>query len=156
MKFIDENVINTILDLYEQDEVYLKDFKTMLSIEHDLTAYLDPNNYDLLSAEELTILEYLTCVIYHSTKMGLGTQVVVLGPTLEKYEEKNWDVFNNAPNKGFSKVLDHFFNGYPQEDLLALVEDAIVADGDTPVTIVGAEIIVVTCKSIIDTLHELN
>jgi hypothetical protein len=156
MKFISEEIINSVLDLYDEDEVYLRDFKSMLTIEHDLTAYLDPANYDLLSGEELSLLEYLSCIIYHSTKIGLGTQVIVLGKTLEKHEETNWDVFNNAPNKAFSKVIDQFFDGYPQEDLLALVEDAIVSDEDTPVTIVGAEIIIVTCKSIIDTLHELN
>ncbi len=156
MKYIDESIINTTLESYDSDEIYLTDFKEMLTTEYDLNIYLDANNYSLLSEEELALLEYLTCIIYNSVKRGLGGKPMILGQVLEKYEEANWEVFNSAAQKNFSKILDRFFDGYPQEDLLALVEDAIVSDDDTPVTIVGAEIIVVTCKSIIDTLNELN
>ena len=49
--------------------------------------------------------------------------------------------------------LDSFFKDYPQEDLLALVEDSIQQDEDNIVTPVGREIIFVACKSIIDTIH---
>jgi hypothetical protein len=156
VKFIDENIVNQVLEMCEDDKAYLDAFQDMLTTQPDLNSYLAVENYSLLSAEELSLLEYLTCMIYASTKKALDKTPVIMGPSLEKYEEQNWDVFNEAGKKSFSKVLDLFFDQYPQEDLLALVEDAVSMDDETPVTIVGAEIIVVTCKSIIDTLHHHN
>jgi hypothetical protein len=49
-----------------------------------------------------------------------------------------------------------FFDGYPQEDLLAFLEDSLQQDEENPVTGVGAELIAVTAKSIIDVLHDCN
>lgn len=156
MQFVSEDVVNQVLDKFDDDSTYLEHFKEIMINVPELTEYINPESYTLLTVEEFSLLEYLTCVLYHSVKTHLNTPPVIVAKTLEDYEEKNWEVFNSAGKKNFSNVLDTFFNGYPQEDLLALVEDAITADSDTPITIVGAEIVFVACKTMIDTMNELN
>jgi hypothetical protein len=156
MKYVSEDIVNDVLDKFEEDAVYLSHFKELMADMLEIATYIHPENFSLLTQEEFALLEYLTCIIYHSVKTSLSVQPKINPEILDNYEEKNWEVFNSTPNKNFSAVLDIFFKGYPQEDLLALVEDAITSDEDTPITIVGAEIIFVTCKSMIDAYHELN
>jgi hypothetical protein len=156
MQFISESIIDTLIERYEDEKNYLDDFATLINEQPDVRSWLDQENYSLLSKEELVLLEYLSCIIYFSCKKGLNTTLVIPGKILDKWEEDNWDVFNTTNVKNFSKILDVFFEKYPQEDLLALVEDSIQPDDDKVVTSVGSEIIFVACKSLIDTLHQLN
>ncbi|MBK9736736.1 MAG: hypothetical protein IPO92_17955 [Saprospiraceae bacterium] len=156
MIFISENIINGLIDKYEAEELFMNDYAIMISERNDLSGFLAQENYSLLTKEEMALLEYLSCTIYFSSKEGLQKIPVLNGKTLEKWEEDNWDVFNSPTAKNFTKIIDIFFKDYPQEDLLALVEDSIQPDEENLVSSVGSEIIFVACKSIIDTLNQLN
>ncbi len=156
MIFITETIIDTLIEKYETEESYMNDFAVLVSEQKDLNAFLDQENYSLLTKEEIALLEYLACIIYISCKSSINKVPLITGKTLEKWEEENWDAFNESNNKNFSKVLDKFFDGYKQEDLLALVEDSIQIDEEGVVTSVGGEIIFVACKTIIDTINQLN
>ena len=156
MIFISENTIEKYIELYEDENSYLNDLKMVVSEQPDLIAFTDHENHSLLTKEEAAILEYLCVVIYSSAKDLLGKKLLIPGSEIEKSEENNWEIFNSASTKSFSKILDIYFYNYEQEDLLALVEDTLQPDEDNPVTLVGREIIFVACKSIIDTLHALN
>ena len=153
---ISENIINAIIEKYETEELFLNDYAVMISERNDLRGFLAQENYSLLTKEEMALLEYLSCTIYFSCKEGLHKIPILNGKTLEKWEEDNWDVFNSPSAKSFTKIIDIFFENYQQEDLLALVEDSIQPDEENVVSTVGSEIIFVACKSIIDTLHQLN
>jgi hypothetical protein len=86
----------------------------------------------------------------------LERQLHIPGASLEKNEEANWETFNAQGNKQFTSILDVFFSAYPQEDLLALVEDSLQSDEESVVSQVGREIIFISCKSIIDTIDQNN
>lgn len=156
MIFITENIIDLLIEKYEVEESYMNDFAILIDQQKDLNAFLDQENYSLLTKEEMALLEYLACIIYISSKNSIKKVPLISGKVLEKWEEENWDAFNESNNKNFAKVLDNFFDGYKQEDLLALVEDSIQIDEESVVTSVGGEIIFVACKSIIDTIDQLN
>ncbi len=156
MTIISENIIDTLLDSYADEKNYFSDLKTMAVEQPDLVAFIDQENYTLLTNEEQALMEYLTTVIYFSAKSVLGKNLIVRGKELEKAEEANWNIFNEAATKNFSKILDIFFENYRQEDLLAMVEDSIQQDDENFVTMVGREIIFVACKSIIDTVDGCN
>jgi hypothetical protein len=156
MIFINENTIEKNIEAYEDPQSYLRDIKNLLTEQPDLIAFIDHENHSLLTKEEAAILEYLCVIIYFSAKNQYGNNLKITGAEIEKAEEINWETFNNAPSKSFSKILDLYFDNYPQEDLLALVEDTLQPDDENPVTTVGREIIFVACKSIIDSLHALN
>ncbi len=156
MTIITENTIDSFIGRYESEDSFITDFKEMAAEQPDLMSFINQENYSLLTPEELSLLEYLTLIIYFSSKSTLSGNPVISGNELERFEEENWNVFNGANTKNFNKILDIFFAGYVQEDLLALIEDSIELEEDNIVTSVGREIIFVACKSIIDTLDHLN
>jgi len=63
-------------------------------------------------------------------------------------EENNWSIRDK--NQKWNDALDIYFNAYPEEDLLAFVEDMLIDDDDQSLSLVGKEIIFVSCKSLID------
>ncbi|MBC7884810.1 MAG: hypothetical protein H7X99_05010 [Saprospiraceae bacterium] len=156
MMIISENTINLMIEKYDDESAYLSDMTILTNEQKDLVAFLDQENYSLLTHDEMALLEYLSCIIYFSCKSTLQKVPVIKGSVLEKWEEANWDLFNTSNTKDFNKVLDIFFENYKQEDLLALIEDSIQQDEENLVTPVGSEIIFVACKSIIDTIDQLN
>ncbi len=153
MVTIPESIINDIIDQYQDEVKYLTDLKHLASEQPDLIAFIDQENYSLLTNDEIALLEYLTLVIYFSSMKMIEKTIQIQGKSLEAAEEDNWNTFNEITAKSFFNKLDSFFKDYPQEDLLALVEDSIQQDEDNIVTPVGREIIFVACKSIIDTIH---
>ena len=153
MVTIPESIINDIIDQYQDEQKYLTDLKQLSSEQPDLIAFIDQENYSLLTNDEIALLEYLTLVIYFSSMKMIEKTIQIQGKSLEAAEEDNWNKFNEITAKSFFNKLDSFFKDYPQEDLLALVEDSIQQDEDNIVTPVGREIIFVACKSIIDTIH---
>lgn len=153
MVTIPESIINDIIDQYQDEVKYLTDLKHLASEQPDLIAFIDQENYSLLTNDEIALLEYLTLVIYFSSMKMIEKTIQIQGKSLEVAEEDNWNKFNEITAKSFFNKLDSFFKDYPQEDLLALVEDSIQQDEDNIVTPVGREIIFVACKSIIDTIH---
>lgn len=156
MTIITENIIDGFIEKYEDETSYLKDLKKMADEQGDLMAFIDQENYSLLTENEVALMEYLSVIIYATSQSLYEKKLVISGKQLEKSEEENWDVFNAANTKNFSKILDLFFENYAQEDLLALVEDSVQPEDDSIVTPVGREIIFVACKSIIDTIDIQN
>lgn len=156
MEFIKESVIEDVISSFEQEEIYLGAFKNMLENQPGIRNYIEQESLELLTADEMTLLEYLTTVIYTATFKQCGILKIIEPEILESKEDENWAIFNNATNKSFQKILDLFFDMYPQEDLLALVEDSIQMDENSIVTSVGAEIILISCKTLIDVLHQSN
>jgi hypothetical protein len=153
---ITENIIDQYIERYETEANYLTDLKILTETQPELMAFIDQENYTLLTNDEVALMEYLSAIIYFSCQSQYEKAIVINGKNLEKAEEDNWDIFNASTNKNFNKILDIYFENYPQEDLLALIEDCIIQDEDSTVTAVGREIIFVACKSIIDTIHALN
>ena len=153
---ITEVIIDSYIERYENENHYLNDLKELGEKHPDLMSFIDQENYTLLTNDEVALMEYLTTIIYYSCKSEVGTTLKISGAELEKSEEKNWDTFNQSTTKNFTKILDTYFENYPQEDLLALVEDSIQQDDESIVTSVGREIIFVACKSIIDAIHTNN
>ncbi|MCZ2338208.1 MAG: hypothetical protein LC127_08390, partial [Chitinophagales bacterium] len=127
MLFISEDLINANIDLLENENEYISVLKELEEKQTDLMQMISKENQDLLTNDELALLEYLTVVIFKSTQ-SVSTIMKLNGKALEEAEEKNWTTFNASSSKNFIKILDTFFEDYPQEDLLALVEDSIQPD----------------------------
>ena len=156
MTIITENIIDGLMDKYENEAAYLEDLKKMAEQQQDLVAFIEQENYTLCTVDEVALIEYLTVIIYSGSQSVTNKKLFITGKQLEKCEEENWDIFNATNTKNFAKILDRFFENFPQEDLLALVEDSLQPEDDSIVTPVGREIIFVACKSIIDSIHLQN
>ncbi|MBK9254214.1 MAG: hypothetical protein IPM42_01865 [Saprospiraceae bacterium] len=153
---VNDVTIEKVIESFDDEQQYLSALAEMFTEQLSLKSFLDHENYTLLTPEEFSLLTYLSTILYTSAKIKLQKKPELSPKLLENYEEENWAAFNSASSKSFTTILDNFFENYEQEDMLALVEDAIQPDDEKTVTSVGAEIIFVACKSIIDSLHKLN
>lgn len=156
MDFIPEDIIEEIIQQYDDIVLFENDLLTLKNENPIITDFISEERLDLLQKDELAYLEFITLVIYSATKKGIRNVPKIKGNLLEDAEEKNYDLWENEGKKSLKSAFDVFFEGYPQEDLLAFLEDSLQQDEENPVTGVGAELIAVTAKSIIDVLHDCN
>ena len=94
------------MDKYENEAAYLEDFKKMAEQQQDLVAFIDQENYTLLTVDEVALMEYLTVIIYSASQSVTNKKLFITGKQLEKCEEENWDIFNATNTKNFAKILD--------------------------------------------------
>ena len=156
MQFVPETVIDNAIERLEMKNHFEKAIQTLESEQPNLMAYIHHENHSLLTNDEGLMLEFMATVIYESIRNTKGQVPTLQGSDIEEADEANWAVFNEHSSKKFNAILDVFFKEYPQEDLLAFVEDTLQADEEQIVTPVGREILFIACKSIIDTLHNKN
>ena len=157
MKFISEEFVFSFLDkIDENDHVFTKLRDEIVSKQLLIDALLTDENLDVLKEEEYDLLWFIIVVIYGSIKEGIGSELPVLSKEIyQKWEESNWKVWNEAKVKDFRSKLNPFFEGYPQEDLLAFVEDSLESDEDLEVNPIAQEISFILAKSIIDTINHM-
>ena len=157
MIFVGEKTIDKTLDLLGEDASKIeKAVEKVLQRYPALEEYAEQENFLVLTGEERAILHYCILVIVEASMAALGNDVRIDAQNLEKAAEANWEVRSLAESKKFDQVIDSYFEGYKQEDLLAFVEDTLVQDEDSPVSAIGREVIFISCKAVIDTLDHLN
>lgn len=160
--FISETTIENILALLENEneqiEQHLKEFAQKQPI---LYSYLLSEGFDILIEEEKELLLFLALVIFKSVEAHQESFPLMTQESLGDKEEQNWETLNESVGKSFRDKLDIFFKDYPQEDLLAFVEDALTlseeaeeAEENSIVTKEGREPMFIALKTIIDVLTE--
>lgn len=158
MKFISEKVIEEVIGAFEQSEKLeskiRKDFQETQPI---LFSYLFSDSFKFLTESEKEFLLYLALLIFETSRRENDLSHPIDSETINQYEEANWAIFNENNKGNFRQRLDTFFQDYPQEDLLALVEDSMTDEEEEDdyfnLTKEGKELIFVGLKSLIDSLH---
>ncbi len=158
MKFINSNVIDAVIEELENlsDEQYEQHMENFASAQPVLVAYLfNEENFHLLTDEEKGFLQYLALIAWTAIVKTVGNVEAVSEEAIGEAEEKNYAVLEQSTAKKFRDRLNPFFDNYPQEDLLAFAEEAVLEDEDDPEALVskeGREPIFVAMKTIIDVL----
>lgn len=149
--FISETIIdNVVVALEEADfEQEITDFTDDYPV---LIEYWGAEDFSLLTQDERELMLYLLLVLTKSVEKAIGTLPDISDEALENAEERNWERLEKVTSKHFRDRMDVFFDKYPQEDLLAFVEDNLVEDEDSVVTKEGREPMFVALKSVIDVL----
>ena len=151
--FISEQIIDGITEaLDHQENSYDVAIADMQAKQPILFSYLISESFKLLTKEESDYLLYLALVIWKAVDITVGEQPLLDSAKIEEIEEQNWMLFNEAKARRFNEKLDAFFDQYPQEDLLAFVEDALIDDEDSFVTKEGRDLIFIGLRTVIDTL----
>ncbi len=159
MIFIEEKTIDLVAEAIGSDE---QQFQTALKTFHEeqpiFLAFLFSENFETLFQPEREYLLFIILVIYEATKnkwQEIPSEIDEL--SIEIAEEKNWETMATSSAKIFRARIDPFFVGYPQEDLLAFVEDALADDEDTPTDFISKEsreALFITAKTLIDCLQK--
>ena len=154
MNFIDEKLIEAAASELGNESDFSKIVAGFKDNQPVLLAYLFSENLNLLTQQEREYMMFLALVIWKAS-YDVHPELDPIGQHLiEEREENNWDVLNSCKSRIFKERIDSFFVDYPQEDLLAFVEDSLIHDEDSEITKEGKEYIFVALKTIIDCLHE--
>ena len=132
-------------------------FSSLLDgLERDQPAIINwifSESFDILNQEEKQYFLFLALVIIVSIAEELAIEEVIDPKRIELAEEKNWEVYTSQSSKEFREKINAFFDAYPQEDLLAFVEDALeMEQEDQVVTTIGRPPMFIALKTLIDIL----
>jgi len=155
MTMITEQQIDKVFDKLDASEEWYDELLQQMQLEQPtILAYLVAEQFDVLTVEEKDFMLYLALVIWQSVREVRGDIAPISETKLGEAEEANWAIFEANKARSFRKQLDAFYEQSKQEDLIALVEDALVDDGDDLVTQEGREPMFVALKTLIDVLTE--
>lgn len=154
MKIVTEDILDQIVERFDDsDTAYEQAVETMENEQPVLLGYLFSEDFDAFTQDEKEYLLMLSTIIWTALKEVNGSLAPITETALSEAEEHNWAKLENVAAQRFSDRLDVFFQDYPQEDLLAFVEDALADDEEDPiVTKEAREAIFVTLKTVIDCL----
>lgn len=158
MKLISENLIEQAAELLDgPEENYERAIEEMRKKQPVLLSYFFTENFQVFTQGEKEYLFYLILVIWKAITLNGEHVPPVTEQQLSQAEDDNWERLQGVKARSFHERLNVFFNNYPQEDLLAFVEDALAEeegeDGEL-VTKEGREAIFICLKTAIDCLTE--
>ena len=150
MPFIAEATIEkTAQELDQQPDNYEKLIQELQALQPELMAYILSEDTQFLTTEERDYFLYLSLVIIESARQ-YQELAPIFSQDISLAEDLNWEKLEAINAKTFRERLDPFFENYPQEDLLAFVEDALIPDEDSPISKEGREPLFIGLKTIID------
>jgi hypothetical protein len=156
MKFVSEKIIDAIIDELDNlsEENYEQQMEAFAEAQPVVIAYLfDDENTHLLTEDEKGFLHYICLIMWLSYERVNGKTEPVGENEIGEAEEKNYAVLEASTATKFRQRVDAFFEEYPQEDLLAFIEEAVLEDENEPdalVTKEGREPLFIAAKSVLD------
>ena len=125
-------------------------FKDIDHNQPHLLTYIFSDSLSSLSKNEKELMVFGILVLYRCT--SAHNLDVITPEEIENAEAKNYDLVNEKLS--YKEQIDIYFQDYPQEDLLAFVEDFMESEEDEEFA-VGMESklpIFITLKTVIDVL----
>lgn len=151
---ISESDIEQTLTWLEADPQQFEQAIDQLKEEQpQILAYLFSAAFDILTQNEKDLLLYLTIVIFLTYKQAREKLPIIDQDKIEETEEHNYTLFELTKAIEFRDRLDIFFENYPQEDLLAFVEDALTDEEEEQISKTGRAPMFIALKTIIDVLN---
>ncbi len=148
---VPENIIDRHVDLLSADDDALERDLELIQHEHPiLAAYVLIENSDAFTESERALLLFLFTVILRSVKEHQGTLAKFSADDISAAEEANYEVLDEQSSRVFRERITPFFEQSAEEDLLALLEDAMLDTKEADVTPEGREPLFVTLKTVID------
>jgi hypothetical protein len=151
MGFVTEQTIEKTMEAIQKGADIQEQWNAFAEEERDISEFLFSESFEILTKPERDYLLFLSLVIYKSAKVYFPDQKIYLDK-IEKAEEQNWDLWSKIKTGSFKERLDPFFENTAQEDLLALIEDALFYDEDEILTKVGREPMFIALKTLVDVL----
>lgn len=157
MKFVSEEVIDAAIEALEEytDEQYEQEMEAFSEAQPVIFAWLFSEEFELLNEDERGYLHYLSLIAWKSIEQVNGPLEAVSEEEIGEAEEKNYEILEASTAKKFRDRLNPFFEGTPQEDLLAFAEEAVLESEEDPDSIItkdSREPIFIAIKTIVDVL----
>lgn len=154
MKFISEEAIELAATALEtSEEAFEEAINEMQEKQPVLLGYYFSENFQPFTQAEKEYMLFLALVVWKAVEDSTEHVPRVEEEAISKAEDDNWEQFMNHKSKDFRARLTPFFEQYPQEDLLAFVEDALIEDEeDEVITTEGRAALFISLKTGIDCL----
>lgn len=153
--FISEKYIDKAAEqISESEEAMATTIEEMQEDQPILLAYCFSENFEAFTDQEKEYMLYLALVIWKSVELAGGDFKEITEEGISQAEEANWILFAESKAKAFRDKLTPFFEGYPQEDLLAFIEDSLEVDDQNEEEIItseGRSALFISLKTIVDT-----
>lgn len=156
MQFVNENIIEKAAEkLGSSETVFRESLEKFNKTQPEILAYFFSEDTHAFTNPEREWMLFLLLVILEATEpffeeYGITEELVLAT------EEENWELLQSSKGKTFRERSDVFFEKYPQEDLLAFVEDSVTDDEDGNISKEGREPLFIMLKTIIDVLIGVN
>ena len=151
MKIYTDQEIEKAFEWLEKHDGDIEEvFKDIDLHQPNLLAYVFSDSLASLSKNEKELLVFGILVLYKCTSAhNLG---LITPDEIENAEAKNYDLVDEQ--LGYKEQIDIYFKDYPQEDLLAFVEDFMTSEEDEEfaVSMESKLPIFITLKTVIDVL----
>ena len=157
MEIIAEGIIdNVVQGIGETESDFIEALNILEAEQPILLPFLFSESFDSLYQEEREYVLFLAVVVYNAFKTVFPKINAISEEQLGLSEEANWALINGVKVKKFRDRLDVFFENYPQEDILAFIEDALAdeEEGESIVSPESREPIFIALKSMIDSIIE--
>ena len=150
---ITEQAIDHLIETMDTSPEGINQFWSKFeSSSPELTYYIINVDQSILTEEEYGHMVFAAMVIMGAFLSAESeAKMIDVSEEISKIEDQNWSVLD-AQKGDFREKLNIFFKDYPEEDLLAFVEDMLIDDDASGMTQVGREVIFIKLKSIIDFL----
>lgn len=153
MTFISEEIIDAVAEALDlQPEKYEQLVEHFQQTQPELMAFIISEDTAFLTEEERDHFLYLSLIIWESISQQIAEIPLVKAEKVGQAEDINWEKLEKVKARSFRERMDVFFVDYPQEDLLAFVEDALTPDEESPITKEGREPLFVALKTLIDVI----
>ncbi len=152
MEFVSEEIIDRVAEnLGASDSSFEQAIEHLQYAQPALLAFFLSENFEVFTREERDYLLFLMLVIWQAVESVKPDLPQISEQDLSEAEERNWEMLQQVKSRRFRERLDVFFDGHPQEDLLAFIEDAVMEE-DEMITSEGREPMFVSLKSVVDCL----
>lgn len=154
MKFVEESIIDKQVEALNgiSEDAFRERAAHFTDQQNTAFSYLITGGENLLTENEKQYQFYLALIIWYAVSAVVEEPLADLDEEfIGKVDEDNWEIFNATKGKSFHDKLNVFFDEYPQEDLLAFVEDALAEeDEEDDLSAEGRPLIFVQLKTLID------
>ncbi|MEM7573871.1 MAG: hypothetical protein AAF433_13275 [Bacteroidota bacterium] len=133
-------------------EDFAQDLADFGEVQPFLLAYLTQEDTEAFTAQEQELLLFAAVVIYQSIIDELPEPARVEGEAIALAEEKNYVLLQEQQSRNFRERITVFFEQSTEEEILAVVEDLLTADEDSPISSEAREAMFVCLKTVMDTL----
>ncbi|MEM9837027.1 MAG: hypothetical protein AAF828_11020 [Bacteroidota bacterium] len=131
---------------------FAEDLKQFSDAQPYLMDYLSGEDTGAFMDTEQELLFFASLVIHHAIQAEYGPQPVVDGDKIAQREEAIFSLLQDQPAKAFRDRITPFFEQTQEEDLLAFIEDILIADEETGITKEGREPLFVILKTCMEVL----
>jgi hypothetical protein len=152
---VSEKYIDQVIQKLNSAALYEERLRTIIETRQALVSYIESEGFEILNNEERDLFWYLTVLVYDSILEAGETIPEIDVKAIEAAEEKNYTALESDHMK-FSDMADLLFKDYPEEDLLAFIEDTVIPDEEQFPSPIGRKVIFISMKTIIDVLTGVN